>query len=108
MPGMARSSFPFLITAAASVVAFGCAPPPPVPPPRFTPNPPGPPEQVVPEGETPPPPKPVPGDYPLATRTENPDRVISPFPPHHVIDVAGFSSGQLARDPSNQKIFRVP
>lgn len=48
-------------------------------------------------------------DYPVAERTENPDRVISPYGPNYnVIDVSGFRSGQLARDPSNQKIFRVP
>ncbi len=48
-------------------------------------------------------------DYPTAERTNNPDRVISPYGPNYnVIDVAGFKSGQLARDPSNQKIFRVP
>ena len=48
-------------------------------------------------------------NYPTAERTENPDRVISPFGPNYnVIDVSGFRSGQLARDPSNQKIFRVP
>jgi hypothetical protein len=48
-------------------------------------------------------------NYPTAERTENPDRVISPYGPNfNVIDVSGFRSGQLARDPSNQKIFRVP
>ncbi|MFT3991325.1 MAG: hypothetical protein QM680_07930 [Luteolibacter sp.] len=48
------------------------------------------------------------GGYPTAERTSNPDQVISPYAPYNVIDVAGFRSGQLARDPSNQKIFRVP
>ncbi|MFT4175250.1 MAG: hypothetical protein QM627_01225 [Luteolibacter sp.] len=47
-------------------------------------------------------------EYPTAERTSNPDQVISPYAPYNVIDVAGFRSGQLARDPSNQKIFRVP
>lgn len=46
--------------------------------------------------------------YPTAEKTSNPDQVLSPYPPYNVIDVAGFRSGQLARDPSNQKIFRVP
>ena len=47
--------------------------------------------------------------YPAAERTDNPDRVISPFgPDYNVIDVAGFRSGQLAKDPSNGKIFRIP
>lgn len=59
-----------------------------------------------PSGSTPPPPSQP--DYPTARRTSNPDRVISPFAPYNVIDVAGFSSGDLARDPTNQQIFRVP
>lgn len=46
--------------------------------------------------------------YPLAERTNNPDQVLSPYSPYNVIDVSGFKSGQLARDPSNQKVFRVP
>lgn len=53
-------------------------------------------------------PRPVPDRYPMAQRTENPNQVLSPFPPYNVIDVTGFTSGQLARDPSNQQIFRVP
>ncbi len=48
------------------------------------------------------------GGYPTAQRTANPEQVISPYEPYNVIDVAGFASGKLARDPSNQKIFRVP
>ena len=36
------------------------------------------------------------------------DRVISPYSPYNVIDVKGFRSGQLAKDPSNGKIFRIP
>lgn len=47
-------------------------------------------------------------EYPLAERTDNPNRVLSPYPPYNVIDVQGFSSGQLAKDPSNGKIFRIP
>ena len=46
--------------------------------------------------------------YPEAKRTANPNQVISPYAPYNVIDVEGFKSGQLAKDPSNQKIFRVP
>jgi hypothetical protein len=49
-----------------------------------------------------------PGEYPTARKTANPNEVISPYEPYNVIDVEGFRSGQLARDPSNQKIFRVP
>ena len=48
------------------------------------------------------------GNYPLATRTNNPNQVISPYEPFEHIDITGFRSGQLARDPSNKKIFRVP
>jgi hypothetical protein len=50
----------------------------------------------------------TPGAYPTAQRTANPEQVISPYEPFNVIDVAGFASGKLVRDPSNQKIFRVP
>jgi len=56
----------------------------------------------------PPDPEPVRGEYPLARRTDNPNQVISPYDPFNVIDITGFNSGQLARDPSNQKIFRIP
>lgn len=48
------------------------------------------------------------GDYPTARKTTKASEVISPYAPYNVIDVEGFSSGQLARDPSNGKIFRVP
>ena len=106
-----------------ALVTVSCYyPPPDVPPPRFKPNPPFPPEIIddtapeeTPGGhETPdrydtPPADPVqPGDYPVATPTANPNEVISPFPPYNLIDVEGFRSGQLARDPSNKQIFRVP
>lgn len=47
-------------------------------------------------------------EYPVAQKTSNPSRVISPYPPYNVVDVEGFRSGQLARDPGNKKIFRVP
>ena len=123
------------LAAAASVLLVACEPPPPVPPPRFTPNPPYAPQPVDPYGQpaspygqpapqnpdpygASPPPAPGqpdpqtapirPGDYPLARRTANPSQVISPYEPYNVIDVEGFTSGQLARDPSNKKIFRVP
>ena len=46
--------------------------------------------------------------YPPAERTNNPDQVLSPYAPYNVIDVEGFRPGQLAKDPSNGKIFRVP
>lgn len=47
-------------------------------------------------------------EYPVAQKTSNPNRVISPYAPYNVVDVEGFRSGQLARDPGNKKIFRVP
>jgi hypothetical protein len=43
--------------------------------------------------------------YPLATPIEGkPGQVISPYKPHNVIDVRGYRSGQLARDPSTAPI----
>jgi len=47
-------------------------------------------------------------EYPVAERTSNPNQVLSPYAPYNVIDVGGFKSGQLAKDPSNGKIFRIP
>jgi hypothetical protein len=56
-----------------------------------------------------PPPKPQgKKEYPVAEPTEKPGMVISPYSPYNVIDVEGFKSGDLAKDPSNGKIFRVP
>ena len=117
-------SKPFLsATAAAAFILAACTPPEPVPPPRFTPNPPYPPQPVDPYGQTtdpngqktdiaPPAPNPAPptrpGDYPTARLTAKPGEVISPYEPYNVIDVSEFQSGQLAKDPSNKKIFRVP
>jgi hypothetical protein len=46
--------------------------------------------------------------YPMAEKTANPRQVLSPYAPYNVIDVEGFRPGQLAKDPSNGKIFRVP
>ncbi|WP_193213808.1 hypothetical protein [Luteolibacter marinus] len=55
------------------------------------------------------PPEPKPREtYPSAKKTNNPNQVISPYAPYNVIDVEGFKSGALAKDPSNGKIFRVP
>lgn len=83
------------------------------PPPPRNPGPQRPPApQIDPYGADPdatpaPVPQPRP-EYPTAKRTDNPNEVISPYAPYNVIDVEGFKSGQLAKDPSNQKIFRVP
>lgn len=47
-------------------------------------------------------------DYPTATKTANPGRVLSPYPPYNVINVEEIKSGKLAKDPSTGEIFRVP
>lgn len=106
------------LAAACLAGLASCVPPENVPPPRFRPNAPYAPVPVDPngmpyDGSSPPAPQPPPpptatGGYPTATRTENPDQVLSPYEPFNVIDVAGFAPGKLVRDPSNQKIFRVP
>ena len=117
-------NFASIIVTVAFASLVSCVPPEP-PPPRFRPNPPFGPEVIPPipsENDVSPPPSSVPsqpapppptanGGYPTATATANPDQVLSPYEPYNVIDVSGpphFKSGQLARDPSNQKIFRVP
>lgn len=35
-------------------------------------------------------------------------RVVSPYPPHHELDVTGLPPGSLARDPVSRLIFRLP
>lgn len=112
-------------TLALAIVALtlnGCSPPEPPPAPYFIPNPPYPPQPVDPasvevqqpttSADTSIAPSPAPGprigEYPVAKPTSKPNEVISPYEPYHTIDISGFSSGQLARDPSNKKIFRVP
>jgi len=45
---------------------------------------------------------------PTAQKTEMMGRVVSPYPPHRELDVAGLPSGSLARDPSVDKIFILP
>ena len=105
--------------AVAWIAGLASCIPPEAPPPRFRPRPPLAPVPVDPYAApfdvspppaptTPPPPPTATGGYPTATRTANPDQVLSPYEPFNVIDVAGFTSGKLVRDPSNQKIFRVP
>lgn len=105
-----------------AIMLNACGPPEPVPAPYFIPNPPYPPQSVDPASggfqnpsteagqsstanhST----SPRIGEYPLARPTSKPNEVISPYEPYHTIDISGFSPGQLARDPSNKKIFRVP
>lgn len=105
-----------------AVMLNACGPPEPVPAPYFIPNAPYPPQPVAlssadlqqstPSANTGISPSPAPspriGEYPLASPTSKPNEVISPYEPYHTIDISGFSPGQLARDPSNKKIFRVP
>ena len=64
---------------------------------------------------TAPSPKPRPGSYKKAYKTENPNHVISPFPPHNLIDISKnpktgepFQKGDFAKDPSNGQIFCIP
>ncbi|MEO8614814.1 MAG: hypothetical protein ABI600_06720 [Luteolibacter sp.] len=114
---MSKFSLAAVVTCFSSLVA--CIPPE-VPPARFHPNPPyaptpvdpySQPSDVAPPVDPSPAPAPAPpgiGGYPTATRTANPNQVLSPYEPFNVIDVEGFKTGQLARDPSNQKIFRIP
>lgn len=127
---MEKLPFTLVPTLLAAVTLVSCVDPVPPPPPHFRPNPPFAPEPVSPEGTNnytpdpnnppttdpnpnpapnPPPQQPTtPGAYPVAQKSTKPNEVISPYDPYNVIDVTGFKSGDLARDPSNQKIFRVP
>ena len=107
--------------AAASLLMTACMPPEPPAPRRYGPDTPYPAPSPDPYGQpvdpratpepnppqTPDPPN-APGKYPTAQFTANPNEVVSPYPPYNLIDIEGFKSGQLARDPSNEKIFRVP
>jgi hypothetical protein len=46
--------------------------------------------------------------FPVATRTDNHDVVISPYAPHHRVTVYGIKSGELVMDPSVMKAFVRP
>lgn len=46
--------------------------------------------------------------YPVGRRTENRGFVVSPYSPHHVIDVRGIPRGAKVQDPSNGRIFVNP
>src|SRR5678816_3420113 len=46
--------------------------------------------------------------YPLARRTDRSGFVISPYTPHHLIDVRGIPRGAKVADPSNHRIFINP
>ncbi len=116
---MLKSALPAAL--APLLLLTACQPPPlvPPPPPNYRINPPapvppyGPDPQIAPQPPRPDPEPPVttPGTYPTATATDNRMQVLSPYPPYNVIDLSDLpdpGSGQLARDPSNQKIFRIP
>lgn len=52
---------------------------------------------------------PVPeGGYPWARWSGTPGLVISPYPPHRLVDVRGIPRGALVRDSSTGGIFRRP
>lgn len=130
---MKKPSLVVLSAAFMPVILVSCVDPVPPPPPKFRPNPPYPPEQVDPyadpspdaqnrDSQNPdaqyPPTSPYgpsetapatrPGTYPVAKPTTNPNEVVSPYPPNNIINVEGYRSGELVRDPHNKKIFRVP
>jgi hypothetical protein len=46
--------------------------------------------------------------YPLAQRTERRGFVISPYRPHHLIDVRGIPRGEKVVDPSCNRVFINP
>ena len=103
------------LAASAALILASCIPPEEVPPARFTPRQHGHPQEAADDYGQSPAAYPQdggqttrPGEYPVARPTANPNEVISPYEPYNIIDVEGFSSGQLARDPSNRMIFRVP
>ena len=51
---------------------------------------------------------PPPGGYPMADWSGRPGLVISPYPPHRLVDVRGIPHGALVRDPSTDGIFVKP
>jgi hypothetical protein len=115
---------PIAVTLVSLLGLAACFPPPEPPPSRYRQDPYAAPQPVnpygpdydvapVPSPQPQPDPTPAPaptgtGAYPVAARTANPIEVLSPYEPYNVINIEGFKSGQLARDPSNQKIFRIP
>ncbi len=53
-------------------------------------------------------PQPTTPSYPTASRSDLPDVVVSPYKPYNKVRVTGFKPGQLAKDPTTDKIFVVP
>jgi hypothetical protein len=120
---MKKPVIPAVSVAAITALLVSCIEPlPPVPGPHFKPNPPYAPQPVDPTAENPPNGQPSdvppptenpgspsrPGEYPTAKPTTKSNEVVSPYEPYKVINVEGYKSGELVRDPHNKKIFRVP
>ena len=51
---------------------------------------------------------PPPRGYPVARFTDRSGFVVSPYEPHHEIDVSGIPRGSLVRDPSCNRLFVNP
>jgi Glycine zipper len=51
---------------------------------------------------------PPPGGYPVARYSGTPGLVVSPYPPHNLVDVRGIPPGARVRDPSTGGIFIRP
>ena len=51
---------------------------------------------------------PPPGGYPMARWSGTPGLVVSPYPPHNLVDVRGIPPGARVRDPSTGGIFIRP
>jgi predicted small secreted protein len=51
---------------------------------------------------------PPPGGYPVARWSGTPGLVVSPYPPHRLVDVRGIPRGAMVRDPSTGGIFIRP
>ncbi|HAO94639.1 MAG: hypothetical protein CMP26_00965 [Roseibacillus sp.] len=56
-----------------------------------------------------------PESYKRGFKADNPNHIISPFPPHNLIDISRnpktgrpFQQGDFARDPSTGGIFQIP
>ena len=54
------------------------------------------------------PPAPATSNYPTAHQSGTPGIVISPHKPYNKVRVTGMNPGQLATDPTTNKIFVVP
>ncbi|MEM8952518.1 MAG: YMGG-like glycine zipper-containing protein [Verrucomicrobiota bacterium] len=75
------------------------------------PYPPSNPSAPAPTSPTPPAYQPVTSgtpEYPTARPASERNRVFSPHPPHNLINTEGFQSGDLAIDPTTNKVFRIP